>query len=62
MDMFFEDTAVSDEVCRKKVEHDEIEAVRNVLGQEIAAQTECFIAREGVVMRMYLGEIKQLMH
>jgi hypothetical protein len=62
MDMYFEDTPVSDEVCRKKVENDAIEAVRNAVAQDIALQTECFIAREGVVMRMYMGEIQQLMH
>jgi len=62
MDLFFEDTPVCDEVCRRKVEHDEIEAVRNAVARDIAARTECFVAREGVVMRMHLGEIKQLMH
>lgn len=62
MEMFFDETPVSDEVCRKKVENDAIEAVRDAVAQEIALQTECFIAREGIVMRMYRGKIQQLMH
>ena len=60
--MYFDEMPISDEVCRQKVENDAIEAVRNAVARDIALQTECFIAREGIVVRVSMGEIQRLTH